>query len=172
MRRSVPAVCIAVLLLVAGHAALASGKRVGQVRTRVAGGIITAPTGVPSGGDPSTFHFQGYCSEEWTGSWTGASVCHVTDAHFDPTHGELTATIVDTFTGIYLGDHSHGTLTISETFDGNMFSGSGVLKGDIVRSSGDPTFLCSGGHLEMPFYWNAAAGYGGYSGTWTHTCPK
>jgi hypothetical protein len=136
----------------------------------VAGGIVTVPTGAPTSGDPSTFDFKGLCTEEWTGDWTGVSVCNVTNAHVDIETGRLTATIVDTFTGTYMADHSTGTLVLDETFDGNFYTGSGVLEGRIAGSSGDPTFQCSSGTLTMPFYFNAATGYGGYTGTWHHGC--
>src|SRR5205823_1408558 len=113
--------------------------------TAVAGGIVTVPTGAPTSGDPSKFDVSGLSTEEWTGDWTGVSVAKITNAHVDVATGQVTATILDTFTGTYAGDHSTGTLIIDETFDGNVFTGAGVVTGRIVGSSGDPTFQCSTG---------------------------
>ena len=139
--------------------------------TAVAGGIVSAPGGVPTSGDPAHYDFSGLCSEEWTGSWTGASTCEITSAHVDPATGALEARITDRFVGVYTGDHSHGTLTVEETFTGNLLTGAGLVAGDIVASGGDPTFQCSAGHLTMPFFLNGAASFGGFMGTWTHGCP-
>jgi hypothetical protein len=145
-------------------------KTRGRTATQVMGGLTTAPTGIPTGGDPNTMTIQGYSTEQWTGSWLGVSIADIKTAHLDPSTGDITGTIVDTFTGIYTPDHSHGTLTIAETFTGNLFTGAGLLEGDIAASSGDPTFQCSSGHVDAPFYFNAVAGFGGYSGTWFHGC--
>lgn len=37
--------------------------------------------------------------------------------------GEIVAHIVDHFIGVYTNDHSHDSLTIDETFTGNVFTG-------------------------------------------------
>jgi hypothetical protein len=129
------------------------------------------PTAVPTSADAAHFDFTGVCPEEWTGSWTGASTCDITYAHVDPATGAVEGTIVDTFTGVYMDDHSHGTLTMDETFTGNLFTGSGVLQGVIVAGGGDPTFACSSGDVTIPVYLNAVGSYGGYQGTWNHGCP-
>ena len=152
-------------------AAEAHGEQGDRGRTDlVAGGITSAPTGIPTALDPASFDFSGFCPEQWFGSWTGNSVCEVKQGHFDPTTGVLTATLVDTFTGVWMVDHSQGTLTIDEAFEGNVITGGGVLVSDIVDGAGDPSFQCSSGHLVMPFYFNVAGSYGGYRGTWHHGC--
>jgi hypothetical protein len=141
-----------------------------QEATPVAGDIISAPALVPTAFDPSTGAFKGVCTEEWTGDWTGVSACNVTNAHFDRSTGEATATITDAFTGTYMGDHSKGTLTIAETFTGNLLTGSGLVEGQIVASGGDPTFRCSSGSVTIPVFLNPAIAYGGYTGAWRHGC--
>jgi hypothetical protein len=139
--------------------------------TRIDGGLISAPAGVPTSGDPSKLDFAGICTEEWSGDLTGQSVCDVRSAHVDAATGVLTADVIDTFTGSYLPDRSTGTLTLHETVDWNLLTGAGLIVGDIVSGSGDPTFGCSSGHITLPFYGNPAAAFGGYDGTWTHGCP-
>ena len=141
-----------------------------QETTPVAGGLVSIPALVPTAFDPSTGAFKGVCTEEWTGDWTGVSVCNVTDAHFDRSTGLATATITDSFTGTYMGDHSKGTLTITETFNGNLLTGSGLVQGRIVASGGDATFRCSTGTVTIPVFLNPAVAYGGYVGTWRHGC--
>lgn len=152
------------------HGASTAGHASRQT-TAVSGGLISVPTAVPTSADAAHFDFTGVCPEEWTGSWTGASTCDITYAHVDPATGAVEGTIVDTFTGVYMGDHSRGTLTLDETFTGNVFTGAGVLKGVIVASGGDPTFACSSGEVTIPVYLNAVGSYGGYRGTWSHGCP-
>jgi hypothetical protein len=136
----------------------------------IAGGITSDPAGIPTGGDPAHFDFSAVCTEQWLGSWAGNSTCEIPQAHVDPNTGDITATIVDTLTGVWMVDHSFGTLTIDETFSGNVISGGGVVIGDIVAGDGDPTFRCSSGHVVMPVYLSAPVTYGGYRGYWQHGC--
>lgn len=150
----------------------ASAGPVYNPETTLAGGITSIPTAIPTSGNPTTFDFSGLAPENWFGSFTGASKADIISAHVDPATGDIVAHIVDNFVGVYMVDHSHGTLSIDETFTGNVFTGAGLIEGDIVSSGGDPTFLCVRGHVTMPLSANAAGSFGGYLGTWTHGCRK
>lgn len=139
--------------------------------TVISGGLTSAPTALPTSFDPAKFDFTGICTEQWTGTWTGASTCTVDDAHYDQATGQLTAHATDRFVGVFMTDHSHGSITMDETFVGNVVTGGGVLTGRIVGGDGDPTFRCSSGRISIPlFFLNAAGGFGGYVGTWSHGC--
>ena len=130
---------------------------------QVAGGILSIPTAVPTGGDPSTFTFTGTCPEEWTGELTGVSTCDIPFAHGDPSTGDLTAKVVETLHATDMRDHSTGTLVIDETITGNVFLGEAFIDGTVTSATGDHTFRCMlGSHFSMPFFLNAAGSFGGY----------
>lgn len=141
-----------------------------QEVTHVSGGFTNAPMAIPTGLDPATGNFSGLCPEQWLGDLTGNSTCDIVTAHFDPMTGAFSGSITDTFVGTFMGDHSTGTLVLSEHAVGNVFVGNAIVDGDIVASSGDPTFRCSHGHITIPVQLTVAEALGGYYGTWVHGC--
>ncbi len=107
---------------------------------------------------------NGSLTGEWEWDQPKANVNFVT--------GNFRSTGTGTFTGMYLGDRSKGTLTWRETWTGNVFTGAAWGVFDVTGGDGDPTFRCSSGRLVTPGYIAlVATSYGGYSGTWLHGCP-
>jgi len=141
------------------------------VTTRVDGGLTSAPALIPTYFNKDTFEATGLCPEQWVGSWSGESTCTMTAGHFDSATGDVRATLVDVFSGVWTGDGSNGSLTINEDFIGNLYTGAGVLNGIIANGQGDPAFQCSRGHVRIDVLLTVPASYGGYDGEWTHGCP-
>jgi hypothetical protein len=140
---------------------------------QIAGGFVSVPTGIPTGGDPSTFTFTGLCPEQWTGALSGASVCDIKWVHFDLSNGEFTAHAVENLTAIDTQDHSTGTLVIDEAIVGNVFTGGGGVfaDGTVVSATGDHTFRCFvGSHFAIPQYVNPVGAFGGYVIDRTSAC--
>jgi len=140
---------------------------------QIAGGILSTPAALPTGGDPSTFSFKGIAPLEWTGVLMGESIAKIPSAHVDPATGDLTGHVIETLAATDMRDHSTGTLVIDEVFTGNLIVGNGFIDGTITAASGDRTFRCMrGGHFSQPFFLNYALTFGGYVLDRPGRCPR
>ena len=144
----------------------------GSRRTTVTGDWQLGPGVVPAVlyGSPRTVggRVNGALLGTWTGRWQADLV-----GTLDPQSGDyvLESRTPSQFTGVYVPDGSHGTLTWVETVRGNVYTGGITARVDVLSGSGDAAFRCSSGHFT---YAGLAAGAqvssGGYTGTWTHGC--
>jgi hypothetical protein len=172
------AFAVTALLLLYPMPARSSSKhdaaRRGDIVTLIAGGWQGTPTAVPTSAsaDPD---FTGLVLTDvaavtLNGSWTGL-LTEDQRTTFDRTSGDVRAVGTGSFSGMYLGDHSTGTVAWTETWTGNVFTGAfwGVF--NITGGGGDATFRCSSGRITLDGYVaGPLTSYGGYHGTWIHGC--
>jgi len=177
MRGAIAFAAAALLLLYPMPARSASkheAARRGDTVTRIAGGWQATPTAVPTSAsadpDLTRFDLTDVGVATLNGSWTGL-VTEDQRVTLDPTTGAVHAVGTGSFTGMYLGDHSTGTVAWTETWTGNVFTGAfwGVF--NITGGDGDPTFRCSSGRITLDGYVaGPVTSYGGYHGKWIHGC--
>jgi hypothetical protein len=120
--------------------------------------------------DPSTGDFGCVGSSTWEGAWTGLTHYDATGTYNAAT-GDMHGTLMETFTGLYLPDKSHGTLRFAERFAIDGATSVVHIEAEILGGDGDPTFRCSSGHVAFDGVAPGSTGLGGYRGSWIHGCP-
>jgi hypothetical protein len=150
----------------------------GTVTTIVAGGWISQPAAVPTGGgDPEHCGFTSEAIMTLHGAFDGVWHEVAMTARCDTSQLPNTMPVTNSGTGtldvIYARDHTQGSFAWKGTWMADVVTGQlqGVF--DATSSSGDPTFGCSSLHLTFDGYFPpTTAPFGGYTGRWTHVCPK
>ncbi|HUQ63285.1 MAG TPA: hypothetical protein VM121_06010 [Acidimicrobiales bacterium] len=184
-RRISAAAAIAAALVVAAPAD-AAPTRAGTAQannarttTWVAGAWQATPSLVPTGlGDLQAckdIPFMAFASLKgaFAGTWTEQSMkVEFCDTSQMPNHLYYRVSGVGTLKGLYLGDHTRGSLTWAGAWEGDAISGESTGRFDITDGRGDPTFKCSSGRLTFAGFTNFVTSFGGYSGAWAHGCGK
>jgi hypothetical protein len=174
----------AVILLVAAFMVVTpdakASARKGTTETWVAGAwqatpslFLTGAGDLPSGacrGVPYTA--LATLMGSFSGTWLEKSMTASCDTTQLPKHLRYHSSGKGTLSGVYFGDLSHGTLTWTGHWDGDMISGESTGVFEITGGGGDATFRCSSGHLTFAGYTTAPTSFGGWSGSWVHGCPK
>jgi hypothetical protein len=172
----------AVVLLVAAFMVVTPDARAsvrkGTTDTWVAGAWQATPSlFLTGGGDiPNcrdvTYTALATLMGSFSGVWKEKSMTATCDATQLPKHFRYHTSGEGTMTGVHFGDQSHGTLTWTGHWDGDMISGESTGVFDITGGGGDATFKCSSGRLTFAGYTGAITSFGGYSGSWVHGCAK
>jgi hypothetical protein len=167
--------CAGLVSFVPGSTAGATAAR-GTVTTIVAGGWISQPALIPTGGnDPQHcgFTYQGLVTIHglFDGVWHEVAMTARCDTSQLPNAMPITASGTGTLDVIYARDHTRGAFAWKGKWALDAVTGQiqGVF--DATSSSGDATFRCSSLHLTFDGYVPpTTAPFGGYTGKWIHGC--
>jgi len=150
----------------------------GKVTTIIAGGWISQPAAIPTGmEDPQhcRFPYQGLVTIHgpFDGLWHEVAMTASCDTSRLPNTMPVTGRGTGTLDVIYAADHTQGTFAWKGIWKLDFVTGQiqGVF--DATSSGRDGTFGCSSLHLTFDGYVPpTTAPFGGYTGKWTHVCPK
>lgn len=163
--------CLVAAALIPSGAGAAPQR--GTTKSFIVGASQGTPAAIPTKIDPVTGKFHVVGIQTFHGSLNGVSHYDL-EGVIDVKTFEYHASGTNVFVGMYMRDHSVGTLTWTEHWSGNFLEQTGFAVARFVTGDGDPSFQCTSGKFtqDFAFVGAVASSVGGYNGTWIHTCPK